>query len=87
MWVHGGGIPLTVVHLWCCLSVVARYQLKADVRQSLYDGANEWMEAVGPNRPFLGGNQPNLADLVSLWAGSASCVWSMCVPGPVLGLM
>ena len=50
---------------------VARYQLKADVRQSLYDGANEWMEAVGPNRPFLGGDRPNLADLVSSWVCSA----------------
>ncbi|CAG5134086.1 unnamed protein product [Candidula unifasciata] len=41
----------------------AKYNLKDDVRQSLYDACNEWLAAVGKDRPFMGGNQPNLADL------------------------
>jgi len=40
-----------------------RYSLKEDVRESLYDACNEWVDAVGRNRPFMGGDQPNLADL------------------------
>ena len=39
-----------------------RYKLKDDVRESLYDCGNDWMAAVG-DRKFLGGDQPNLADL------------------------
>ncbi|XP_065186586.1 prostaglandin E synthase 2-like [Sycon ciliatum] len=39
-----------------------RYNLKEDVRESLYDCGNEWMEAVG-DRKFLGGEKPNMADL------------------------
>lgn len=41
-----------------------RYNLKDDVRQSLYDECNNWAKAVrlkGGN--FLGGDKPNLADL------------------------
>ncbi|BFZ20736.1 hypothetical protein BsWGS_23775 [Bradybaena similaris] len=41
----------------------SKYNLKDDVRQSLYDACNEWLTAVGKDRPFMGGNQPNLADL------------------------
>ena len=40
-----------------------RYELKDDVRQSLYDCANEWVEAVGTINKFRGGNEPNLSDL------------------------
>ena len=43
-----------------------RYDLKADVRTSLYDYCNQWAEAIGSNRQFMGGATPNLADLVSL---------------------
>lgn len=39
-----------------------KYELKDDVRQSLYDASREWMAAVG-EREFMGGSQPNLADL------------------------
>lgn len=39
-----------------------RYKLKEDVRESLYDCGNDWMDAVGDRR-FLGGDKPNLADL------------------------
>ncbi len=43
-----------------------RYKLKEDVRESLYDACNEWSEAVGGRR-FMGGDSPNLADLVGLY--------------------
>lgn len=39
-----------------------RHNLKEDVRQSMYDLANEWKSAVGTQN-FRGGNEPNLADL------------------------
>ncbi|XP_067941123.1 prostaglandin E synthase 2-like [Watersipora subatra] len=40
-----------------------RYGLEDDVRQSLYKSVNEWLEGVGPSRKFMGGDNPNLADL------------------------
>lgn len=40
-----------------------KYNLKEDVRQSLYDYCTEWVEAVGKDRNFMGGETPNLADL------------------------
>ncbi|KAL4237117.1 hypothetical protein ACF0H5_005498 [Mactra antiquata] len=42
--------------------VKKRHNIKEDPRESLYDACDEWMEAVGTS-PFLGGDQPNLADL------------------------
>lgn len=52
-----------------CQLVPCRYGLKSDVRESLYDYCNQWVEAIGSNRKFMGGSNPNLADLVSnnLW--------------------
>ncbi|CAG9558261.1 unnamed protein product [Danaus chrysippus] len=42
----------------------SRHNIKDDVRQSLYDAANDWMKAVQKKgTPFLGGNKPNLADI------------------------
>ncbi|KAK3732157.1 hypothetical protein RRG08_026539 [Elysia crispata] len=42
----------------------SKYKLKQDVRQSLYDACDEWVKVVRQGKqPFLGGNQPNLADL------------------------
>lgn len=41
-----------------------RHNLKDDVRQSFYDECNYWMNAIQKQgTPFMGGNQPNLADL------------------------
>nr|XP_006821295.1 PREDICTED: prostaglandin E synthase 2-like [Saccoglossus kowalevskii] len=40
-----------------------KWNLKDDVRQSLYEEADKWMQAVGPDRDFMGGDLPNLADL------------------------
>ncbi len=47
-----------------CLNFSHRYNLKDNVRQSFYDEATKWIKAVGKKRKFMGGNQPNLADLV-----------------------
>jgi microsomal prostaglandin-E synthase 2 len=42
-----------------------KYNLKDDVRESLYDFCREWVAAIGKDRKFMGGEKPNLADLVS----------------------
>ena len=42
-----------------------KYQLDSDVRNSLYRYCNKWCKAIGKDRQFMGGKQPNLADLVS----------------------
>lgn len=46
-----------------------RHHLRDDVRQDLYEAADKWVAAVGKNRPFMGGQKPNLADLVSVGTG------------------
>lgn len=43
-----------------------KYSLKEDVRESLYDFCKEWTAAIGKDRKFMGGDKPNLADLVSM---------------------
>nr|XP_027326904.1 prostaglandin E synthase 2 [Anas platyrhynchos] len=40
-----------------------RHNLRDDVRQDLYEAVDEWVKAIGKHRLFMGGNQPNLADL------------------------
>ncbi|KAH9514530.1 Prostaglandin E synthase 2 [Bulinus truncatus] len=40
-----------------------KYKLNDDVRISLYEACDEWVKAVGKDRPFMGGSKPNLADL------------------------
>jgi len=41
-----------------------RHNLKDDVRQSLYDECNRWMNSIKKKgTPFMGGETPNLADL------------------------
>lgn len=47
-----------------------RHNLQDDVRQDLYKAVNDWVAAIGKNRRFMGGDQPNLADLVRKHAGS-----------------
>ncbi|KAJ8533471.1 hypothetical protein ON010_g13785 [Phytophthora cinnamomi] len=34
-----------------------------DERQALYTALDSWVEAIGEKRPFLGGEEPNMADL------------------------
>ncbi|XP_015224766.1 PREDICTED: prostaglandin E synthase 2-like [Cyprinodon variegatus] len=41
----------------------SRHNLQDDVRQDLYKAVNDWVAAIGKNRKFMGGDQPNLADL------------------------
>ncbi|XP_005382438.1 PREDICTED: prostaglandin E synthase 2 [Chinchilla lanigera] len=41
----------------------SRHHLQDDVREDLYEAANKWVAAVGQDRPFMGGQTPNLADL------------------------
>ncbi|XP_069025420.1 prostaglandin E synthase 2 [Embiotoca jacksoni] len=41
----------------------SRHNLQDDVRQELYKAVDEWVAAVGKKRKFMGGDQPNLADL------------------------
>lgn len=42
--------------------VKTKHHLKKDVRQSLYEEANRWLHNVG-KKHYMGGKQPNLADL------------------------
>uniref|UniRef100_A0A2K5CCX7 Prostaglandin E synthase 2 n=1 Tax=Aotus nancymaae TaxID=37293 RepID=A0A2K5CCX7_AOTNA len=44
----------------------SRHHLQDNVREDLYEAANKWVAAVGKDRPFMGGQRPNLADLVSV---------------------
>ncbi|XP_076007256.1 prostaglandin E synthase 2 [Genypterus blacodes] len=41
----------------------SRHNLQDDVREDLYKAVNEWVAAIGKTRKFMGGDQPNLADL------------------------
>ncbi|KAI0241579.1 Prostaglandin E synthase 2 [Lamellibrachia satsuma] len=50
----------------------SKYKLKPEVRLSLYDECDRWVQAVGKKNPFLGGDRPNLADL-SVY-GTLSCM-------------
>ncbi|KAJ8286458.1 hypothetical protein GJAV_G00039470 [Gymnothorax javanicus] len=40
-----------------------RHRLQDDVREDLYRAVNEWVVAIGRKRKYMGGPQPNLADL------------------------
>ncbi|XP_056449152.1 prostaglandin E synthase 2 [Gadus chalcogrammus] len=40
-----------------------KYHLQDDVRQDLYTAVNDWVAAIGKKKNFMGGEQPNLADL------------------------
>ncbi|XP_007433798.2 prostaglandin E synthase 2, partial [Python bivittatus] len=40
-----------------------RHHMRDDVREDLYQAVNDWVKAVGKHRTFMGGDQPNLADL------------------------
>jgi len=45
----------------------SRYELDDNVRLDLYKACNKWVEAIGRDRKFMGGDKPNLADIVSLF--------------------
>lgn len=54
------------MHLLSFILWTNRHNLQDDVRQDLYKAINDWMAAIGKNRKFMGGDQPNLADLVRI---------------------
>ncbi|XP_025060817.1 prostaglandin E synthase 2 [Alligator sinensis] len=41
----------------------SRHHLQDNVREDLYEAADDWVKAIGKHRLFMGGSQPNLADL------------------------
>lgn len=47
-------------------SLLHRHHLQDDVRKDLYKAVNDWVAAIGKNKKFMGGDQPNLADLVCI---------------------
>uniref|UniRef100_A0AAZ3SIX7 GST C-terminal domain-containing protein n=1 Tax=Oncorhynchus tshawytscha TaxID=74940 RepID=A0AAZ3SIX7_ONCTS len=56
-----------VVREAAAMSVISKilksiHNLQDDVRQDLYKAVNEWVAAIG-KKLFMGGDQPNLADL------------------------
>jgi len=65
--IHLSGLSLSLLRRFCSQSVDGffyyRYGLDDDVRKSLYGSVNDWLDAVG-SRQFMGGDSPNLADLV-----------------------
>ena len=70
-----------------------KYGILGDPREELYESARQWAEAVG-ERPFLGGDRPNLADLSTfgairsitetdtfMWGlATCPCTWKFHVP-------
>lgn len=40
-----------------------KYGITGDWREAMYADAEEWVAAIGPDRRFMGGDAPNLADL------------------------
>ena len=50
--------------MYCLL--LSRYKLQDDVREDLYLAVDEWITAIGKKRKFMGGDKPNLADLVRM---------------------
>ncbi|XP_063545891.1 prostaglandin E synthase 2 [Cydia strobilella] len=60
LMVYGGAAAMWVI----AKRLKTRHHIKDDVRQSLYDAANDWMGAIRKKgTKFLGGGQPNLADI------------------------
>jgi len=69
------------------LVAVHRYKLKDDVRESMYDACQEWTAALCKSgRNFMGGDCPNLADLVSCLAAVCLVYSSRCLFQNVLKL-
>ncbi|EDV27578.1 expressed hypothetical protein [Trichoplax adhaerens] len=56
---YGGAIAMYLVSK----GLKRKYNLKDDVRESMYDSASKWVSAVGKKEKFMGGDSPSLADL------------------------
>ena len=63
-WVHREAARIVGATMMWGLSnkLKKKYNVEGDVRESLYECANDWVLAVG-ERKFMGGDAPNLADL------------------------
>lgn len=49
---------------WLGDNLKKKYNLKGDVRQSLYDEVNVWLRGIeARGGPFMGGQNPDLSDL------------------------
>ncbi|KAL4703424.1 hypothetical protein ACJJTC_008143 [Scirpophaga incertulas] len=59
LMVYGGATAMWII----AKRLKKRHNIKDDVRQSLYDAANDWTGAVKRRGRFLGGDCPNLADI------------------------
>lgn len=64
-WVHREAARVVGATMMWALSnkLKKKYNVDGDVREVLYGCANDWVLAVGDNRKFMGGDEPNLADL------------------------
>ena len=64
--------------LFCLLSSTlgGRHNI-VDERKSMLDACNAFLAAKGPNRTFLGGDEPNLADLVCYYHISTTSIISI----------
>lgn len=50
-----------------------RHSLDDDVRQHMYDACNKWTKELRKKKtPFMGGSEPNLADLA--FYGALTCM-------------
>ena len=63
-WVHREAARVVGATMMWTLSnrLKKKYKVEGDVREVLYECANEWVDAVGEKK-FMGGDAPNLADL------------------------
>ncbi|XP_050537640.1 prostaglandin E synthase 2 [Daktulosphaira vitifoliae] len=60
LMIYGGAFMMWIISK----KLKKKYKLKDDVRQSLYDDCNIWMNEVKKKgETFMGGKKPNLADL------------------------
>lgn len=64
-WVHREAARIAGATMMWAISnrLKKKYNVEGDLREALYKCANDWVDAVGDDRPFLGGDAPNLADI------------------------
>ncbi|KIH56847.1 hypothetical protein ANCDUO_12969 [Ancylostoma duodenale] len=70
MFTYSGRLLATYVGafmMWLIAKRLKRRHNIDDERKAMGEAFEEWMNAIGPNREFMGGSAPNLADLVSLF--------------------
>ncbi|CAJ0598878.1 unnamed protein product [Cylicocyclus nassatus] len=49
--------------MWLIAKRLKKRHNIVDERRAMSEAFDEWMDAIGPNRDYLGGSKPNLADL------------------------